>query len=827
MAPAVHREPVGAARGARRFLPPVAARALAVGGLVLAAWLMLAPPAGGQLDRLRGISGELADFEVRYRYGRLTLWQQGARLNKLAVTEGFALVARPRGGARMTLRSDSAVIWIDPNVKLPLPGLPPPRNFVPRPFYEGSPSPGQWLDLRAVQAIYAEGDVYLDLDGQVLRAERLFFDTVLQQVVLVDGFASGVLRQGPGRPAIPFHVRAEELRLELERPAEDRGPDPRPRARFRARGCAASSCDFGIPHYHIHASDIRIDPYEDDHVTVALSSATLNVLGLPVFYLPYLWGRSSLLEYFPLRSVSAGSSRRFGTFVYTEWGDDIRMRDADGRRRKWGSWRLHLDNRNRRGPAAGLDLDYRTENYHGAVTGYYTRDEGTDLAGGTAFDPPDNDRGYFRSFHRQRLPGDVQLDVETAWIRDRNFLHEYFEDEARTGKIQENYARLSRDWDNATFRLLVRPRGNDFFTQAEHLPQFTAALYSQPLVPGGFLATNLYLDAEAEATHARLRFDEASNWPDLNGDRAGMAAAFELPLRVGPLHLAPFFSGSYTGYRATRKPSEIPPVEVDEPDGRHTWTAGLRAHMQFWKVYRGALLGMDLRHLIEPQLLYTNTFDTSLEPAAIIPLDDTAPPAEFEAITVRLQNRLQVKPGRDVLDVLQFNLENVFYPEKDRDNMGHTAGSLFADLRAGVAPFLLLADGRYDWNEHDLLLGNVGILSALGPLPGIARSHAALYVGHRFARRISDVFTVNLRAGLGDKWSVATFFQYDYRGDRVLNQRYVLGRSFHRFRLEMEFYDDGGSGDHGFRIRFAPVEYFQRRPRNLDALADGRFLGDY
>jgi hypothetical protein len=100
-------------------------------------------------------------------------------------------------------------------------------------------------------------------------------------------------------------------------------------------------------------------------------------------------------------------------------------------------------------------------------------------------------------------------------------------------------------------------------------------------------------------------------------------------------------------------------------------------------------------------------------------------------------------------------------------------------------------------------------------------------VGHRFAKRISDVFTVNVESSLGEKWSVGAFFQYDYRGDRVLNQRYVLGRTFHRFRLEFEFYDDGSSGDHGFKIAFAPVEYFQRAQRERRRFEQGQFVGDY
>ena len=335
----------------------------------------------------------MKNFEVFYWYEQLVPYHTpDFNLKKIVATGGFSIVARP-GGKPMLLRCDSAVVWLDPRARFrPRKGEKKQETEIPRPFYEDVDQEGAFLDYRALLGIYAEGDVYFQIDQSVLRAEKIYFDPVLNRVVVVHGYVSTVLSAGRNMPDIPFFARAEKLRIYLAQLGSDPRAFSASLVKLRARNVDVTSCDFGIPHYHIHASDIRVDPHRDGNTYVAIHDATLNVLGVPAFYLPYLGGPTALLDYFPLRSVSAGSDRRFGTFIYTTWGDEIRMRDREGRFKKWGSWELDLDSRTRRGLGGGLTLNYRTDSYFGLMTGYYTRDHATDLTRDWPIDPPQRPR---------------------------------------------------------------------------------------------------------------------------------------------------------------------------------------------------------------------------------------------------------------------------------------------------------------------------------------------------------------------------------------------------------------------------------------------------
>jgi len=770
-----------------------------------------------QLDGLKKLARSLTDFEVLYRYETMSVLQvDDLAIEKIVAMDGFSMAGKP-GGKSLTLRCDSAVVWIDPKSRFRSKE----RGIQQRPFYEDPDQEGRRLDFRSILGIYAEGDVHLQFENNVLRAERLLFDTVGNRILVVHGYVSSVMIQGKKKradPPIPFFARAQELRIHLKK-SLDGLSFSRAFTDMRGKNVSITSCSFGIPHYHVHAREIKVDPHEDEFMTVGITGATLNIHEIPVFYLPFLWGRTSFLKYFPLRSVSLGTNSRFGTFLYTKWGDEIRLKDRDGGKRKWGKWELRLDNRTRRGFGKGLTIDYGTMDYHGSVEGYHIRDDSTDLNQMRGFDPPHNDRGRFRSFHRQFLPAGLQLDVEGAWTSDRNFLYEYFERDARTRKAEENYVRLIRDWNNFSVRGIFRPRINDFYTRTEYLPRISGDVFSLPVVPDGFLGTNLFLDMDAEVTQARIRYDEILNFRDRSTNRGHVGALFELPVKIGPISINPFFAGQYTSWSET--------LADDGNDDRNAWTAGVRMHTQFWKIYEKGLFGMDVRHLVVPEVSYNNTYDVSLASDRIIPLDARDFVNEFEGITVRLQNKLQVKPGKNALDFFELNGEMVFYPEEDRDNNGRAEGPLFLDLKAGVPPVMVLADALFDWEEDDAVLANVGLFGDLGKIPGLKKSGVMFYAGHRFAKKMSSVFTTALRARLGEKWSLDGLYQYNYRKNTPLFQRYIVGRNFHRFRLEFEYYDDGGSGDHGFRLRFAPVEIFQRITRERWKEAMGQYRGAY
>ena len=778
------------------------------------------PPFRRRQRSIQDTLKNLRKIDVEFAAGKLTTdISENQRWARAVLTEGIAV----RGGITM-LRADSAVVWFDPkiaaeeNKKRKEKG----REEAKSPAFLRESQSDLVVNHRAIHGIYAEGDVHLQHGNQVARAQTVYFDVVRKRAVLVDGLVTGVVKRPMGVDVnVPFVLRAEQLRVEWTDNPLGAGQANARLKSLQARTVRVTTCDFGHPHYHVEASgfEMEIDD-ETGHPVVDLDSTTLNIFGQPVFWLPGLSGDASIVEYFPLRGVSVGDNRRFGTYVETTWSDSIDFRDADGRTRTWGTWTLNVDGRSRRGPGVGLEIDYATDDYFGRVLGYYQRDDNEDLTGPLApYDPPDNDRGRFRLFHRHQLPFGLELDVESSWIRDRNYLNEYYQGEVRYDKIQENYVYLKRDFDNWSARLLYRPRINDFFTRTEYLPRLSASGIAQPLIPGGFAGTNIYLDVEAEASQTRLRFDEALGLMDREANRADILARLEVPIPIGPIHVTPFFQGQYTSWSETQLDSS--------KDARSAWTHGFRVFTQFWRTYPNGLFGLDLRHLVMPEVRYTNTYGVDLPISQVLIFDRKDFAAEAEAITARVQQKLQVRLGKLTLDVAELTLENSFFPHKNRDNGGDTAGPMLVDFKAGTERVIVLTEALIDWKEGDAVVLNTGVIAGLGRIPGLKRSNWRVYASHRMSKGLGSVLTLGTTGRLGTKWQFGAFYQYDYRNDTSLDQRYRLERTFHRFRLGTEYYVDGGNGDRGVRFTFAPVEFFNSFKRIERDAQQGIFRGDY
>ena len=58
-------------------------------------------------------------------------------------------------------------------------------------------------------------------------------------------------------------------------------------------------------------------------------------------------------------------------------------------------------------------------------------------------------------------------------------------------------------------------------------------------------------------------------------------------------------------------------------------------------------------------------------------------------------------------------------------------------------------------------------------------------------------------------------------------QAYFVARTFHRFKLRVQYYVDGGNSDRGVRLEFAPVEFFNELNRIRRQAQAGQFRGDY
>ncbi len=143
---------------------------------------------------------------------------------------------------------------------------------------------------------------------------------------------------------------------------------------------------------------------------------------------------------------------------------------------------LSLDYFSKRGPAVGVDAEYKRDRYFGLLRGYLLTDSDIDFLGREREEEPERDvRGRFLLRHRQYLEDDWQISLELSYISDRGFLEEFFETEFDNEKEQETLLNLKKQRENRAFTAAVQSRLLDFTTQTERLPDFGLHLAGEPL----------------------------------------------------------------------------------------------------------------------------------------------------------------------------------------------------------------------------------------------------------------------------------------------------------------------------------------------------------
>lgn len=362
---------------------------------------------------------------------------------------------------------------------------------------------------------------------------------------------------------------------------------------------------------------------------------------------------------------------------------------------------------------------------------YGIPDNGTDVLGG--FRGPDGRQADFRGrglwYHEQELyeKGDwfLRYQKQNAYLSDKNYFEQYFKQEFDTGRNQENYSYVYGAAGNLGGSLLLQTNlGRNWVTETEWLPRLDAYLIGQSL-----LKDWLNYTARGSVGYAQLKptgvppFAVLSTEQPVNTGRIDFNQDLSLPLDLGPVKVTPYGVLDLTGYS-----NDL----TGESRGRLYGGAGGRLNLPISRLYQDAnseifnLRGLyhkaafglnyfyarsDTRYTDLPLLdrlnddaidqsyrnmrpyqpLYTGgaagtalatspVFDPQLY--AIRRLIDNRVDTldQVQVAQVDLRQRLQTKrgfPGAEhVVDWMALDLSASFFPDKDRDNFGHTTSFL-------------------------------------------------------------------------------------------------------------------------------------------------------
>jgi len=611
-------------------------------------------------------------------------------------------------------------------------------------------------DDSGAHEVYMSGHVELrtrtDKSIEVLRADEVYYDFRRNVAVARQADLEISLPKLP----IPVHMKAAELIQE------------NPKLRRTRQASVFASWLPSDPGLKVDISDAEIIERQQDrsylwglfpaydkdgqrivdtdHIFTGRNTF-LYLEGVPILYFPYLKGRVED-PLGPLDGVNLSYNNIFGFQVYTTWDvyDLLNLPRFEGTR-----WRAYVDYLTLRGPGFGTEFDLAGKdyfgikgNYQGLVRLYGIFDKKGDVLGGNRgvinFWPDQfttwpvehpNFRGIANGkLNIQDMDHGFSVLGQFAFIRDRNFLEQYYLNDQLNELNYDTYLRVKQQQHNWAWTVYGQVSVREWLTETDWLPKVDGYLLGQTFSIGRFNDLLVY-NAHASAGYARLLPTNDVPFAYLPTDVRTETGRFDLwqdlslPFYLGPVKVAPYLAGDLTYYTQDVNGDNL---------GRALGGAGVRASMPLSRLYpdvHSELFNLNqMYHKIVlganyyiaqsstnfnnlPQLnrLNDDASDQALRdirpvqpvinPAnaaflttsglfnpqtyAIRRLVDTSPDTldSINVLQLGIYQRLQTQrgfPGREhTVDWMTLNLQASVFPNPNRDNFGRTWGILEYD----------------------------------------------------------------------------------------------------------------------------------------------------
>ncbi|MFN7626437.1 MAG: organic solvent tolerance protein OstA, partial [Pirellula sp.] len=583
------------------------------------------------------------------------------------------------------------------------------------------------------------------------------------------------------------------------------------------------------------------------------------VEGVPVFYWPVL---NSNVES-PSFYVSGFQTRQdtlFGTVAMVDWDlyQILGINALDGTR-----WGLSTDYLSKRGFAMGTNYNYNLPSLLGAgptygwLDAWGLSDRGLDTLGSDRKDmvPEATRRAKVFLQHRQLLTPDQEIWAEVGYITDRNFLEQYFENEWDTWKDRATALRYRHYFaEQQMLDFWGAVRTNAFFTETEWLPR------ADHYWLGKDVANVMTWYSHSQVGYAKLQKasfptapEDAAKWiyqpweVPSSGIQAITRQELAMPVDLKYSKLTPYIAGEAAYWGEDLNGDSL---------GRLTGQAGVRSSTPFWNVFpdvQSSLLNLNgLAHKvsIEADTWYADSSKNLDQLPLYDPIDDNSQehfrrrliintfggtlPAQFESnnfaarqgmqryvsaassiiVADQMQSRMglhqrwQTKrgvPGRErIADVVEFDVDGIYFYNPDRDNFGQTVGGINYAFRYHIGDRVtLLSDGYYDLFESGLHATTLG-----GSISRPGRGDMYLGFTTLDGPMTSDLLTAAFNYRLNDKWAAYGGTSYDFnvsgnRGQAIGITR--IGESFLlRLGVNYDLSRDNTSFQFALEPRFLP-----------------------
>lgn len=581
--------------------------------------------------------------------------------------------------------------------------------------------------------------------------------------------------------------------------------------------------------------------------------------GIPVLYWPILNTNVDTSSFY-VNGLKYKNDTIFGNQVMVDFDayQILGLQGIDGTR-----WSLSTDYLSKRGFALGTNFSYNIPNLalgpaNGFLDAWGIQDRGRDFIGGDRSNllPEKTTRGRLLFKHKQYLSTDTELWAEAGLVSDRNFLEQYFEQEWDTQKDYSTALRLRQYYDQQMFDLWGQTRLNKFFTETEWLPRLDHYWLGQSV--GDVFTYYSHSDvgyAKQRVASTPTNATEAAKFQlqPWEVTAAGLHAVtrheLNLPIDTGYSKFVPFLSGEAGQWGQDVNGNDI---------SRLTGQAGLKSSFPMWRTFPEVqssvlnLNGMAHKISFESEFLYADTTRDLDQFPLYNPIDDNSQehfrrrlvfntfggvlPGQFEStnyaarqsmqryvsatssevVTNQLQSRmglhqrLQTKRGvagrERIADVVEFDLDAIYFGKPDRDNFGQSVGGINYDFRYHIGDRVtLISDGYYDLFKSGLKATTLG-----GVIARPGRGDVYLGVTSLEGPISSLLLTTSFNYRLNEKWVAVGGTSVDLGKTGNIGQSLGLTRIGESFLIRVGGTVDSGRNNVAFNFSLEP-RFFQRQ----------------
>ncbi|HOW35766.1 MAG TPA: LPS assembly protein LptD [Candidatus Omnitrophota bacterium] len=541
-----------------------------------------------------------------------------------------------------------------------------------------------------------------------------------------------------------------------------------------------TTCDLDKPHFKMHTK--KIDIYPKDKVVA--NNVKMFVGKVPVIYIPKYTQR--LDDKRPRVIYTPGYDKEWGAFLLTQWRYYL-TENVKGT--------IHLDYRDRKGFAPGLDLKYETPKMgEGIVRLYYMNELNVqrkyfweDKEGKTRY--AERYKGEWR--HKWAVDQTTDVTWQYYKLSDASFLKDYYKREYEKDSNPPTYFLLTKTIPSGTLSFRTDARVNHFVTATERLPQIRYDMTNQKIGDTGF-----YFRSANEFVNLANKYPSPTEVRQ-ETKRLDSDSRLSYPLKISFIEMTPFVGGRQTYYSKTNDRSRYHIL-------RGIFTTGADLSTKFFKIYdtKGDIWGIEvnrLRHIITPSVAYQYTHTPTVPATSLDYFDSVDTLTRSHTILFSLENKLQTKRKDATVDLLRAVVDTTLRLKEDAGKGGFD--HYRSDIQFKPADWLTFnSDSDYDVHEEKLSSANFEIYLNDGDKWSLA-------FGKRYTIDVDDQITTEFNYKINPKWKFKSYGRFDINHGLLKEQEFMVTRDLHCWEMDIAYNETRGAGSEiwlVFRLKAFP-----------------------